>query len=280
MTGMRQHGRALRLGQIRDVRRAATLLAAAGLMLVSGCRQDMHNQPKFYPQRGTDFYPDGRSVRPQVENTVARNQLHENAYFYTGFLNGREGDGLPFPVTRTVLERGQQSYNVYCTPCHSRVGNGAGMIVQRGYAAAGNFHTARLEAAPLGHFFNVISNGYGAMPDYSAQLAPADRWAVVAYIKALQLSQRASAGDVANGSHVEPLSSIAEREGFAPGFVQNWALPPTAVKGTPNGEDFNIPVQVNNAPSSGAGPAGATQSAPARQPASPNTGLSNATSKQ
>ncbi len=113
-----------------------------------------------------------------------------------------------------VLERGQESYNVYCTPCHSRVGNGAGMIVQRGYAAAGNFHTARLEAAPLGHFFNVISNGYGAMPDYSAQLAPADRWAVVAYIRALQLSQRASAGDVANGSHVEPLSAIAERQGL------------------------------------------------------------------
>ena len=280
MTGMRQHANGSGERSASQVRAAGMLLAAGGLMLMTGCRQDMHNQPKFYPQRGTDFYADGRSVRPQVENTVARNQLRENSYFFTGFINGKEGDGLPFPVTLTVLHRGQQGYNVYCTPCHSRVGNGAGMIVQRGYAAAGNFHTARLEAEPLGHFFNVISNGYGAMPDYSAQLTPADRWAVVAYIRALQLSQKASAADVANGAHVEPLSSIAERNGFAPGFVQNWALPPTAVKGTPNGEDFNIPVQVNNAPSSGAGQAGAAQTAPARQPASPNTGLSNATSKQ
>ncbi len=277
MAGMRQQS----IGSTaRTLRGTAAVTVAAVTMLVSGCRQDMHNQPKFYPQRGTDFYADGRSVRPQVENTIARNQLHENAYFYTGFLNGKEGDGLPFPVTMQVMQRGQERYNVYCTPCHSRVGNGAGMIVQRGYAAAGNFHTARLEAAPLGHFFNVISNGYGAMPDYSAQLTPADRWAVVAYVKALQLSQKAAAADVGNGAHVEPLTDIAERNGFSAGFAHDWALPPTAVKGTPNGEDFNIPVQVNNTPSSGAGAAGAAQSAPARQPASPNTGLGNATSKQ
>lgn len=263
------------------LRRPAFIGAIAGALLpLAGCRQDMQNQPKFYPQRGSDFYADGRSVRPQVENTVARNQMHENAYFYTGFVNGKEGDGLPFPVSMTVLERGQQSYNVYCTPCHSRVGNGAGMIVQRGYAAAGNFHTARLEAAPLGHFFNVISNGYGAMPDYSAQLAPEDRWAVAAYIRALQLSQKATDADVASGAHVEPLSTIAERNGFSQGFAQNWGLPATAIKGTPNGEDFNIPVGVNDAPSTGAGSAGATQAAPARQPASPNSGLVNATSKQ
>ena len=276
MEAMRQF-RSRRIG--RRVRTAMSLAAAAGAMLAAGCRQDMHNQPKFYPQRGTDFYADGRSVRPQVENTVARNQMHENAYFYTGFVNGKEGDGLPFPVTLTVMHRGQQSFNVYCTPCHSREGNGAGMIVQRGYAGAGNFHTARLEAAPLGHFFNVISNGYGAMPDYSAQLNPADRWAVVAYIRALQLSQKATAADIANGAHVEPLDAIAERNGFPAGFAENWALPPTSVKGTPDGKDFDIPVQVNNAPSSGVGP-GSAQTSPARQPARPNTGLSNATSKQ
>ncbi len=119
-----------------------------------------------------------------------------------------------------VLERGQERFNVYCTPCHSRVGNGAGMIVQRGYAPAGNFHTARLQAAPLGHFFNVMTNGYGAMPDYSAQLTPADRWAIVAYIRALQLSQNATQADVAPGSHVEPLDSIAEKEGLPASFAE------------------------------------------------------------
>lgn len=266
---------------MQKLQRGAVLAGlAAALVPLAGCRQDMHNQPKFYPQRGTDFYADGRSVRPQVENTIARNQMHENAYFYTGFINGKEGDGLPFPATPTVLRRGQQSYNVYCTPCHSRVGNGAGMIVQRGYAPAGNFHTARLQAAPLGHFFNVISNGYGAMPDYAAQMPPQDRWSVVAYIRALQLSQKATPADVANGAHVEPLSDIAQRNGFAPGFATDWSLPQTAVKGTPNGEDYAIPVPVNNSPSSGAGPQGSAQQAPARQAASPNTGLSNATSKE
>ena len=124
-----------------------------GVLFALGCRQDMHNQPKFYPQRGTDFYADGRSARPQVDNTVARSQMHEDSYFYTGMQNGQEGSTMPFPVSMDVLARGQETYNVFCTPCHSRVGNGAGMIVQRGYAKAGNFHTARLQAAPLGHFF-------------------------------------------------------------------------------------------------------------------------------
>ena len=260
--------------------RAAALVAGTlSLVAALGCRQDMHDQPKFYPQRGTDFYGDGRSVRPQVANTVARSQMRENAYFYTGFADGKEGDGLPFPVTLQVMQRGQERYNVYCTPCHSRVGNGAGMIVQRGYAPAGNFHTARLVAAPLGHFFNVISNGYGAMPDYSAQLTPADRWAVVAYIRALQLSQKATQADVANGAHAEPLSSIAEREGFAPGFAYDWALPSTAVRGTPNNEDFNIPPTVNNPPSSGVGPGASSQTTTTRQPAS-NSGANTSTGKQ
>jgi hypothetical protein len=216
-------------------------VAAAGLL--AGCRQDMHNQPKFVPQRGTDFYADGRSVRPQVENTVARGQLHEDAYFYTGMQGGKEGDAMPFPVTMQVLERGQERYNIYCTPCHSRVGNGAGMIVQRGYRPAGNFHTPRLMAAPLGHFFNVMTNGYGAMPDYAAQLTPEDRWAVVAYIRALQLSQDAKPTDAAAGAQVEPLSSIAESEGLPAGFAGDWTLPATAVYGTPNNQDNGIPGQ-------------------------------------
>jgi hypothetical protein len=201
----------------------------------------MQDQPKFIPQRGTDFYADGRSVRPQVLDTVARGQLHTDTYFYTGFVNGKEGDGLPFPATLAVLERGQERYNVYCTPCHSRVGNGAGMIVQRGYRPAGNFHTARLETAPLGHFFNVISNGYGAMPDYSAQITPIDRWAITAYIRALQLSQHAKSSDVANGAHVQALTQIETDEGFPASFAADWGLPGTAIYGTPNNQDNGIP---------------------------------------
>lgn len=227
--------------------------AMALVLVLAGCRQDMHNQPKFVPQRGTTFFADGRSARPQVENTVARDQLHEDAYFYTGLIDGKEGDGLPLPLTEATMQRGQERYNLYCTPCHSRVGNGNGMIVQRGYKPAGNFHTDRLRNAPLGHFFQVMTNGYGAMPDYSAQLTPEDRWAVAAYVRALQLSQNAKASDVPSGAHVEELHAIAKDQGMQPGFADPWALPSTAVYGTPNKEDNGIPGQTNGPlPGSGA----------------------------
>jgi mono/diheme cytochrome c family protein len=238
---------------VRKLNQLAAFGAMAATLVLAGCRQDMQDQPKFFPQRGTDFYADGRSVRPQVENTVARGQLHENGYFYTGLINGKEGDGIPFPATLEVLERGQERYNVYCTPCHSRVGNGVGMIVQRGYMKAGNFNTVRLETAPLGHFFHVISNGYGAMPDYSAQIVPEDRWAIVAYIRALQLSQKATQNDVPAGAHVEPLSSIAEREGFPASFADQWTLPPTAVTGTPDNGLYVLPVPAPAPSNSGEG---------------------------
>ncbi|MEO8736508.1 MAG: c-type cytochrome [Edaphobacter sp.] len=200
------------------------MAAATTIFLISGlgCRQDMHDEPKFFPQRGTDFYADGRSVRPQMANTVARNQLHADTYFYTGFINGKEGDALPFPVTMKVLERGQERYNIYCTPCHSRVGNGAGMIVQRGYAQAANLQAPRFRAATLGHFFNVMTNGYGSMPDYAAQMAPVDRWAVAAYIRALELSQNAQRSDVPAGVEVKPLKAIAESEGLPESFTAPW----------------------------------------------------------
>jgi cbb3-type cytochrome c oxidase subunit III len=239
MRGNREQGVG---NSVQKLKKLAAFGAMAATLVLAGCRQDMQDQPKFFPQRGTDFYADGRSVRPQVENTVARNQLHEDGYFYTGLVNGKEGDGMPFPTTIEVLERGQERYNVYCTPCHSRVGNGIGMIVQRGYMKAGSFHSARLETAPLGHFFHVISNGYGAMPDYAAQITPADRWAIVAYIRALQLSQKATQADVPAGEHVQPLASIAEHEGLPASFADEWILPPTAVTGTPDNGLFVLPV--------------------------------------
>lgn len=235
-----------------DVAPQICRVAAASLtvLVLAGCRQDMHNQPKFYPQRGTTFYADNRSVRPQVEDTVARNQLHANTYFYTGLVNGKEGDGMPLPVNMALLQRGQEQYNVFCTPCHSRVGNGVGMIVERGYRPAGNFHIDRLRNAPLGHFYNVIANGYGAMPEYGSQVTTADRWAIVAYIRALQLSQAAKPSDVPAGQHPEELHQIATQLGMPPGFADPWALPATAVYGTPD-KDAGIPGQSDNTPLSG-----------------------------
>jgi mono/diheme cytochrome c family protein len=182
----------------------------------------MQDQPKFFPQRGTSFYADGRSVRPQVEGTVARGQGDDDSYFLTGMVGGKEGAAMPFPVTREVLERGQERYNIYCTPCHSRVGNGLGMIVLRGYYPAADFNTDRLREAPLGHFFHVMTHGYGAMPEYAAQLTAQDRWAVAAYIRALQLSQNAKQTDAAAGARVSPLGDLEEREGFGVGFVDAW----------------------------------------------------------
>jgi mono/diheme cytochrome c family protein len=217
-------------------------------LVCAGCRQDMQNQPKFVPQRSTTFFADGRSVRPQVTHTVARGQLDEDSFFYTGLIDGKEADAMPFPASMAVLERGQERFNIYCTPCHSRVGNGAGMIVQRGYKAAGNFHSARILAEPLGHYFYVMTNGYGAMPDYASQITPADRWAVAAYIRALQVSQNARENDVPSGTQVENLGDIAEREGLPASFAEPWTLPPTAVSALPPDPGQGNP---GNAPATG-----------------------------
>ena len=214
------------------------LAVGAVSLFAAGCRQDMHNQPKFIPQRGTEFFADHRSARPQVENTVARGQLHEDSYFYTGTVLGANGyreekDLLPFPATLTVLQKGQERFNVYCTPCHSRVGNGLGAIVQRGYKPAGNLNDQVRRAEPLSHYFYVMTHGYGAMPDYSAQLAPEERWAVAAYIRALQLSQNATDKDVAAGAKVEQLKDIATAKGLPEGFAGPWELPTTAIEAYP-----------------------------------------------
>ncbi len=168
---------------------------------LSGCRQDMHNQPKFIPLRSNTFYPDQRSARDPVPGAVARGQLDEDTYFLTGKHGNVLGNDLPDEVSKkqdlhALLLRGQERYTIYCTPCHARMGDGHGMIVQRGYKQPPSFHEQRLRNAPLGHFFDVMSNGFGAMPDYAAQIKPADRWAIAAYIRALQRSQNAGPSDV------------------------------------------------------------------------------------
>ena len=229
----------------------AVTVGGAALLFAAGCRQDMQNEPKMIPQRESRFFADGRSVRPQVEHTVARGQMREDQYFYTGLVDGKEQDALPFPATIQVLERGQERYNIYCTPCHSRVGNGAGMIVQRGYKPAGNYHDAKRLAEPLSHYFFVMTNGYGAMPDYSAQLTPADRWAVAAYIRALQLSQNAKEGDVPQGTTVESLGDIAQQQGLPASLAGPWEMPGTAVSAkSEQGMVAGVPEENQNPPES------------------------------
>ena len=215
-----------------------TMAAAALAVLIplAGCRQDMQNEPKMIPQRESKFFADGRSVRPQVEGTVARDQLNANSYFYSGLINNQEQDAMPFPVTMTVLKRGQERFDIYCTPCHSRVGNGRGMIVERGYKPAGDLLGSRILQEPLGHYFAVISHGYGAMPDYASQINTQDRWAVAAYIRALQLSQSATLQDVPAGVNIQTLAEVSQQMGYAPNFPEGWTLP--ALTNVPSAGDM------------------------------------------
>lgn len=183
-----------------------SLLPAASALLLLGCRQDMQDQPRYKPLAGTTFFGDGRSERPVIPGTVARGHLHTDTARYTGKIDGQDVTEFPFPITRADLLRGQQRFNIYCSPCHSRIGDGNGMIVQRGYVKAGDYHTQRLLDAPVGHFFDVITNGYGAMPNYAARVDPDDRWRIAAYIRALQLSENATIQDVP-AKDVSPLEA-------------------------------------------------------------------------
>ena len=178
------------------------VLLGAALLLLAGCRLDMQVQPYYRPLTESDFYADKRSARPLIAGTVARDHLNADTYFYTGKIGSNDGDYLPFPVTADVLARGQQRFNIYCSPCHGEAGDGNGMIVQRGYKQPPSYHIDRLRKAPLGYFFDVMTNGFGAMPDYSAQVPAKDRWEIAAYIRALQLSQHASPGDVPAGQQI------------------------------------------------------------------------------
>jgi hypothetical protein len=195
---------------------AASHLVAAlcCLILVSACRQDMHNQPKYRPLRASAFFPDGSSARPLVEGTVARGTLQEDEAFFTGKVGGTPVTELPIPVDEQLVNRGQERYGIYCTPCHDATGGGRGMVVQRGFARLPpSFHDERLRTAPAGYFFDVMTNGFGIMSDYRSQLAPRDRWAVVAYIRALQLSQRTPAADVPGGDPTKLGAPTTEQPG-------------------------------------------------------------------
>ncbi|HEX7780590.1 MAG TPA: cytochrome c [Vicinamibacterales bacterium] len=151
----------------------------------------MHDAPRYDPLEASAFLPKGSSAQPLVPGTVARGQLADDELLNTGRIAGTVADAYPFPITRADLDRGEQRFNIYCSPCHGRTGEGNGMVVQRGYKQAASYHIDRLRQAPAGYFFDVISNGFGAMPDYRAQVTPDDRWRIVAYVRALQLSHYA-----------------------------------------------------------------------------------------
>jgi len=180
------------------------LLALAGL----GCRQDMHDQPKYKPYRQSEFFADGRAMRPFVPGTVARGTLREDVPFYTG----KSGDDfvaeIPAAVTAELLERGRTGFEVFCSPCHGRTGMGDGMIVRRGFKRPSSYHVDRLRQMPIGYYYDVMTNGYGAMSDYASQVPVEDRWAIAAYIRALQLSQYAPAADVPADRHAEIEASL------------------------------------------------------------------------
>jgi len=175
----------------------AILLAGASILSVACSRLDMQDQPKFKAQHATEFFADGRTDRPELDGTIARGELHEDVAYYQGKdAAGKDIAEFPIAVDKAVIQRGQQRYDIYCAPCHGRLGNGMGMIVQRGFKQPPSYHIDRLRNAAVGHYFDVISNGYGAMLNYSQQVQVRDRWAIVAYIRALQYSQNANAADL------------------------------------------------------------------------------------
>ena len=168
--------------------RGVLLLAAA---LAFGCRQDMHDQPRYEPLEASAFFRDGRASRQPVIGTVARGELREDAHFYTGYVNGEPAPEFPFAIDRAAVMRGRERFEIYCAPCHGVVGDGWGPVVWRGFTHPPTYHSERLRSAPPGHFYNVITNGYGDMYSFNDRIPPADRWMIVSYIRALQYSQSA-----------------------------------------------------------------------------------------
>src|SRR6516225_10481838 len=176
---------------------------APAVIGLGGCRLDMHVQPRQNPLSHSDFYADQRAARPLVEGTVARGEYDGDTYLHTGKVGNNPGDYMPFPVTKADLERGRVRFNIFCAPCHSRVGDGNGFVPSRGFARKPpSFHIVRLQKAPAGYFFDVITNGFGIMPEYASQIPTQDRWNIVAYVRALQLSQNATMADVPPGQKV------------------------------------------------------------------------------
>jgi len=172
------------------------LLLVASLAPAISCRQVMNDEPKYKPLSSSDFYSNGQSARPLVDGTVARGHLRTNEPLFTGMNNDQLVASVPLPITRELLQHGQERFNIFCSPCHGRLGDGNGLVAQRGLRNVASYHDPRLLQAPDGHFFDVVTNGFGAMYSYASRVPPRDRWAIIAYIRALQLSQHATLADV------------------------------------------------------------------------------------
>jgi hypothetical protein len=210
------------------------MLTALAVFVAGGCRRDMQDQPRYEPYESSAFFKDGRASRHLVSGTVAHGQLHEDPALVTGKNKAGYVSALPMPLTREMLDRGHQRYDIYCSPCHDRAGTGGGMIVQRGYKAPPSLHDDRLRGMPLGYFFDVMTSGFGVMPGYAPQVSPDDRWAITAYIRALQLAQHATVADVPEGERAAldtaPLVPPLGRSGT--GGIEN-VQPP--IGGAPDG---------------------------------------------
>ncbi|MEJ5251728.1 MAG: cytochrome c [Chthonomonadetes bacterium] len=177
----------------------ALIIATAAVMSLAGCHTDMWHQPKLKAQSANNFFADGKTDRPLVTNSVPVGYLRDNEAFYTGKVANKPVAQLPVPLTRELLQRGQERYNVFCSPCHGKVGDGQGMIAQRGLALRrppATFHTDRLRGMPVGYFYDVITNGFGVMYSYASRIPPEDRWAIAAYVRVLQLSQYAKTNEL------------------------------------------------------------------------------------
>ena len=194
-----------------------TKLASHGVLilgmalLLAGCHTDMWQQPKLAPLDESTFHADGQASRPLQAGTVARGHLRNDGPFFTGRENSKLVDAFPVKVTKELILRGQDRFNVFCTPCHGRLGDGNGMIAKRGLALRrppASYHTDRLRAMPVGHFYDVITNGYGVMFSYASRVEPQDRWAIAAYIRTLQLSQHAAVSDV-DSAELAKLQTVA-----------------------------------------------------------------------
>lgn len=170
--------------------------ALVAITLLAACRQDMHDQPKYKPQQASSFFADGRANRPMLAGTIARGGLKTDDLLETGRQGAEFSKEFPFPVTAAVLERGASRYGIFCAPCHDATGAGNGMVVQRGMKQPVSFHIDRLKDSAPGYFFDVMTNGFGAMYDQSDRIPVDDRWKIAAYIRALQLSENATLADV------------------------------------------------------------------------------------
>ena len=195
-----------RLPSRRLTARLGLPLAILVVAALSACRNDMHVEPRYDPLAPTNFFADGRSERPAVPGTVAHGHLRTDELLYTGMINGQLADVFPFPITQTDLERGRERYNIYCTPCHDYTGTGRGTVVRRGFPTPPSYHIQRLVQAPVGHFFDVMTNGYGTMYSYAERVPVKDRWRIAAYIRALQMSQGATIDDVPAAERPQLLS--------------------------------------------------------------------------